>query len=331
MTYLYRYDDWKSHVPLKGDALRAHVWSHKKLDSYPHESLLAEEESLPAGKSIFRISFWKDETAMRRFVPCNGSASEMYIVQRVRANHPFFSNFRKESDDALPNSAWLFWKIDDRDPDQDWSNEGIPKSDLEVLDFDGTWKPYDDAEITALPAARFARLGFHPMHYKTLGGRLSTVFCASNVVSGPDGPVVALLILEPHNARDCILFNRPALQAIFDQLRQQTVDIPAESMRLYVFQEDVHTFHSTPIAEVPIREIWRETGLTSWWLGRLSRRRYELSLELDKNFKYWSLEKEFGRVLIDAFQLPRPARMIDRYSSVVARIIEPDLKLLRAV
>lgn len=323
MSYLYRYDSLRSHLKLHGDCLRARFWSHSKKQSHPHAMLIAAESTLPEGHGIFRISFWKDEASCRRFVPCSGGAAEPYVVQRVRADHPFFNGFRRDVDDYLPDSAWLFWKIDRRECDQEWSTEGISKTDLEVLDLDGKWKPYANAELTAPAHDRYGRLGFDPVYYVGMDGRQASAYFAAQALPASSMADFAVLILEPADFPVSILVDLEGLQSIFEQI-QNRIDIPASHrLRLFVVQEAVYTFEHRHIAEVPIRRAMRRATTIHWLARLLPWRRYEPFLAVSDEYTWWSTTEDQGRALSAAFHVPSPADSIARYSKVVARTVSP--------
>ncbi|MDR5752611.1 hypothetical protein QCE48_17785 [Caballeronia sp. LZ024] len=156
MSYIYRYDPWLTHLRMHGDMLRADRWSSGEAGPWQHESLVAAEHTLAEGEAIFRIAFWKSLEAAKSGMGYR-LWSQMHVLHRVREDHPFFNAFERADDDFLIETAWLYWQTSTREPQQDWSRDGIPKSDIEILDLDGQWRAHQvDGSVGTFRAPRQA-------------------------------------------------------------------------------------------------------------------------------------------------------------------------------
>ncbi|WP_211453899.1 hypothetical protein [Collimonas antrihumi] len=318
MPYLYRYDPWKSHLQLKNDMLRARYWSLKYKNSWKHESLIAAESNLADGQSIFRISFWKNvESLFSRITP--EFWTELHVLQRVRADHPFFQTFTKEDDDFLPDTAWLFWKTDQRQAEQEWSQEGIPRPDIEVLDFDGQWKPFDKSNIMASADTRLGQYGFRPFYFMTNGRVPTVVYGASRMLDGlGDEPAVVFLLTHAYESSLRIYNDEIAIQGVLDSLRQCSINIPVKNIRLFIFDEGRYTYDRNHLAEIPIKEIWRERvsqHIISRWVHFFStRRQFDQFIEVSNhNVQWYSDDHSVYHKVLEAFQLPRQKHLLKQY------------------
>lgn len=95
MEDIYRNDDWLSHHRMETGQLRARHWTQSRL-YFRHASLIAAESRLSEWQGGYLISFWKTlEYAIQDNLTRN--PSELHVLQRVRADHPFFQQFQRES------------------------------------------------------------------------------------------------------------------------------------------------------------------------------------------------------------------------------------------
>lgn len=156
--YYYRYDSLIGYRAVLNDGfLKARQWT---VESCPHKPLISLSEKLLLGESIYRISFWMSEPTLLRYILATRD-ERPFVAQRVKTNHPFFNDYIQEEDDHLQGQAWLFFNTEYSN--KLWGSSGIPLSDIEVLDYDGIWKPYNQSEI----------LQSH-FYYKNLGWDLYT-------------------------------------------------------------------------------------------------------------------------------------------------------------
>lgn len=144
--YLYRFDNLISHEELrKGGFLRARKWVNDTRH-FKHTPLIEVSGTLLHGQNIYRTNYWLEESVMKRYF-LSTSDSTPQVAQRVKAAHPFFNKYKKIEDDALRGEALLFYKIEL--DDADWSQDGLSVEDVEVIDYDGHWKPFVQSKIMA--------------------------------------------------------------------------------------------------------------------------------------------------------------------------------------
>jgi hypothetical protein len=315
--YLYRYDNLESHLNLEGDALRARYWSRTTKESHPHRSLIAAEQHLPEAQGIFRICFWKDVDSLRRWVPKGTFATSPFVVQRVRHDHPFFTKFQKEVDDCLPDSAWLYWRVDKRCQEQEWTLDGIAADELEVLDYDGQWKAYTDASVTAPSERRFRALGLEPWYQANSPHRIDEIFYGMRPLADLErkSSSLAMLVVERHDAPISVVGDGHSLQALFERFLALAADVPVDRLRLFVFRESTKTFSSPRLAEVAISKkyVRRRFGP----LGMFSRP--ELRIELVDEVRWHSVDEGIGAQVLKTFNLPLARKNIERYEMSLFR------------
>lgn len=148
--FLYRYDPiryLRRHRSLGALRARRVCTQEYQLFIPVHRQLTDALESLSAGDGLFCLSAWKDldtAIAMLRFDSrlCRGDL--VPVLQRIRADHPCFDTFHRGDDEHLAD-AWLFWKTERLCGNPDWSADGIPHADIEVLLQDGHWVPFNEA------------------------------------------------------------------------------------------------------------------------------------------------------------------------------------------
>lgn len=265
MAYVYRYDNWASHMHLEGAQLRANHWSLKK-GSHPHRSLIVNEEKLPNGYGLFRICFWKNEEAMLRW----GSASlwpELNVLQRVREDHPFLKTFTREVDDYLVESAWLYWKTANLLEGQEWSIDGIPKSDIEVLDFDGVWRPYDQSEIMRPEAETFRQLGFESFHF-LMGGTIPSITFAKCKLMELEGDMQFVVMITHPVCQVARAYNCPSvISHVFQEMYRHAVGIPVSKCRIFVMEDVKKKFDHANLAELPLTEVLKVRRRYNKFLG----------------------------------------------------------------
>ncbi|MBK3780777.1 hypothetical protein G3A43_11115 [Paraburkholderia aspalathi] len=321
MSYIYRYDPWLTHLRMHGDMLRARRWSSGEAGPWQHEPLVAAEHTLAEGESIFRISFWKSLEAAKSRMGCR-LWSQLHVLQRVREDHPFFNAFERADDDFLIETAWLFWQASPREPQQDWSRDGIPKSDIEILDLDGQWRTMPESTLMASSHARYTRRGFEPHYFMTHGAQPAVVYWTSRLLRQRSGDTdVALLLAHPQES--CIrIYNDPAaIQAIVDRfLASGSTDIPAERLRLFIVDEGRHTFESSHVLEIPLCGHWREatpSGSGSLrWLRPRRNVRYEYVVKVKAGTEDWrrhSFESDPAIAVLSVFEFPTLEQNLSRY------------------
>lgn len=319
MSYVYRYDPLVSHLRMHGDMLRARRWNSGE-GSWKHAPLLAAESTLAEGDAIFRISFWKSLHAAKSRMS-NRVWSEMHILQRVREDHPYFNSFQRVDDDFLVDSAWLYWRTSPREPQQDWSRDGIPKRDIEVLDLDGQWRAIPDSTLMASPHSRLERKGFRPHFFMTNSCQPALVLWTSRLVTRPSGDTdVALLLLDPQESRHRVYNDVPVMQTIVDQfLESGGKDIPADRLRLFVIDEGSHTYDTSHLLEIPLSGEWKPESTSrrrfAWFPRRRSTQRYRYVVTLGRSGDWcWSrLDSELGAMVLSAFELLTLGETVKRY------------------
>ena len=164
--YYYRYDfigdlRTQAHDP----NLRARRIPSQEGASHQHHQLAAALGHLSEGEALFRISMWKDEASAAKYTlaECNSARNNgiaIPVLQRIRQDHPFFAYYHRDHDQHLAEFAWLFWRTAELTRgNAEWSLEGIPHDDIEVLQPDGAWVPFKQSGRTdGCPAAGFERL-----------------------------------------------------------------------------------------------------------------------------------------------------------------------------
>lgn len=253
MAFVYRYDNWATHMHMEGGQLRAQHWSLKK-GAHPHRSLIESEKILPAGQGLFRISFWKTEQAMFRWTSASNWPS-LHVLQRVRDDHPFLQTFTKEVDDYLEESAWLYWKAGDIAKGQGWSDDGIPKRDIEVLDFDGSWRPYEQSEIMRPEAETFRQLGFESFHYLMGGVLPSTVFATCKLIEIDGEMQFVVLITDPVCQAARVYNDTHVIAHIFQLMHRHAIDFSLSRCRVFVMSDARTKFDHPNLAELPLAEL----------------------------------------------------------------------------
>lgn len=153
-TFLYRHDPIQTlRKKWRSGALHARRCVEQAPTWFPHAQLKDALETLTQGQALFRLSMWKNEVSalesLRQLcqVPIK---DQVQLLQRIPADHEFFSHMRKDQDQYLQD-AWLFWCIETVSGDSEVSTNGIPYEDIEVLTLDGRWIPYLEAQ--SLPGA----------------------------------------------------------------------------------------------------------------------------------------------------------------------------------
>lgn len=319
MSYVYRYDPWLTHLRMHGDMLRAHRWSSGEAGPWQHEPLVAAEQTLAEGESIFRISFWKSLEAAKSRMGFR-LWSEMHVLQRVRASHPFFNGFQRADDDFLVETAWLYWQTSPREPQQDWSRDGIPKSDIEILDLDGQWRTMPESTLMASSHARYTRRGFEPHYFAPHGAQPAVVYWTSRLLRQQSGETnVALLLAHPHESNLRVYSEAAAIQAIIDRfLASGSTDIPAERLRLFVVDEGGHTFEPSHVLEIPLSGRWREATPSGSWSLRWPRLRRNVRYEYvvkagTEDWRWHRFESDAAIAVLSAFEFPTLEQTLSRY------------------
>lgn len=108
---------------------------------FDHFQVINELPSLAPGHGAYRFCFWKTwEAAVRQF-PHFDPHSGPWLLQRIRADHPALQRFRRDHDEYLLDDAWIYWQTSrTSDEKPDWSADGIPHTDIEVLHPQGYWE-----------------------------------------------------------------------------------------------------------------------------------------------------------------------------------------------
>ncbi|WP_150118585.1 hypothetical protein [Collimonas fungivorans] len=294
---------------------------------------MEKEPTLAEGEAIFRISFWKDDTALY-----SASSpmlwSQLQVLQRVRADHSFFRSFIKEDDDCLPKTAWLFWCVTNRASDRKWSEQGISKKDIEVLDFDGEWKPFDQSEIMSPPDIRFGKLGFQPYHYLSNGTFPLTVYAASRLVEIDGEASLVFLLNHPVETHQRIYNDANAMQHVLDELLKRVGDFPIKNLRFFIFDDGEKTFDHVHLAEVPMKGEWRLQRVAAKLFGFIPitlTNGYKYTIRLDDRKIIWHQGSGdlVGKIL-RAFHLEPQKQRIARYVNTVvaARDIAQSKKII---
>lgn len=322
-NYIYRYDKWSSHINMHNDMLRARIWSNKEYESWPHKPLIATEENLKEGEGIFRICFWKNFMAAAKeisFALC----SELYVLQRVRDDHPFFENFHKIDDDFLPNTAWLYWQKRKYKPTQQWSSAGIPKQDFEVLDLDGQWRVCSESTIMASPHVRLTRQGWQPHYFLVNNYSPQVVYWTSRLIRPEsEEPFIGLLLQNPQEERGApILLETHAMQMLVNNFVKYSASaMPVSKLRLFILQESPHRFDTSHLFEIPM--VWHHSetsGSRSRFqrLLNLSSTRYERVLEIKKHSQLiYDDSSNVWDTIISAFEMIPRKREIANYQTIL--------------
>lgn len=312
---------------MHGGKLRARRWNSSE-GSFEHTLLLAAENTLVGGEALFAIFFWKDLYAAKLRMSWR-LWSEMHVLQRVREDQPFFKNYHRVDDDKA-GSAWLYWRKAPREPEQNWSRDGIDKRDIEVLDLDGQWHAMPDSMLMASTHSRLVRKGFRPHYYTVNGFQLAVVFWTSRLLTLPSGDTyVALLLQHPQESGYRIYNDEPVMKAIVDGfVEHEGRQVPVERLRLFVVDEGINTSDSSHLIEVPISGAWQSEATarrpTLRWPWRNSRHSYRYTVNLAKHedWKWSGLESEIGALVLSAFELSTTKENINRYGPTIGRASE---------
>ncbi|UWE16088.1 hypothetical protein [Herbaspirillum huttiense] len=317
MAYVYRYDNWVSHMRMEGNELKARHWSLKK-GSHPHKSLIASEEILPTGKGLFRISFWKNERAMLRW----GSSTlwpELQVMQRVREDHPFLQTFTKEIDDCLEESAWLYWKTADLAEGQGWSVDGIPKRDIEVLDFDGVWRRYDQSDIMRPEADVFAQLGFEEFHY-LMGGMVPASVFAKSKLMEIDGDMQFVVVITHPVCQVARAYNdTKVITYVFQEMRRYAVDIPLSKCRIFVMDDAKRKFDNAHMAELPLSEVVKVRRRYNKLLGFIPvgySEEFDIKVDSQSPLRWHASDGALFSQILNEFSIPRHIDHLERYAEL---------------
>lgn len=303
MAYVYRFDSWSSHLGLFGGELRARYWSRKTRDVFPHASLIEAERTLGSSQAVFRISFWKNLAAAQQNLKMS-SGRELLVLQRVPTGHPFFQSFTREDDDYLSSTAWLYWKIDRRIDGQEWSLDGIPTDDVEILDVDGSWRRFREALVMGPAEARLAGQGFRPFYFGSYPG--AAFFSSRSTFNGLGERSVWVLLYHPPESNARIYQDRRWLEAfVLSFLTSHAVELSA--VRFVVFDDSIIK-HDVRVWEFqPIPEGKQKLGMRRW-LGRLLLNEPEQTEEpiyrmQGEDLRIWSVDSEFACQLESLFNL----------------------------
>ncbi|MGB9989869.1 hypothetical protein [Pseudoduganella rhizocola] len=269
----------------------------KNRQGFPHRPLIEAEKELREGQGIFRISFWQDEEALRRHLPISTN-TQAIVVQRVRADCAFLAHFRKDVDDALEGSAFLFWRVDERSEAQEWSEQYLPIDELEVLDVDGQWRPYEQAELTMAEDQRFLKQGFQPLYYGTQLGSIYKVFFASTVLTAQasEHPQLAIMIHELPNTPSLLSYRTMLLQ-MYEHVAARAFNIPLKQIGLYLYRPSRHTFEQQRLIKLQLSEQWSSPG--SGWFS--PRRPPTCQIVFRDGFDVLDLHTGVGRAIKHAF------------------------------
>lgn len=317
MAYVYRYDNWASHMHMEGGQLRARHWSLKK-GSHPHRSLIESEKILPAGRGLFRISFWKNEQAMLRWAS-SSHWSALQVLQRVRDDHPFLQTFTKEADDYLEESAWLYWKTSDRTENQGWSIDGIHKDDVEVLDFDGVWCPYEQSEIMRPEEDTFKQLGFDPFQYLMGGIVPATVFAKSKLME-IDGEVQFVVVITHPICQVARAYKDPSvITHVFQEMRSRAAGIPLSKCRIFIMDDAKTKLEHPDLAELELSEAVRVRRRYHKLLGIIPFRDsedFEIKIDSRSKLRWHPHRGALFAQLMEAFSIPSHSARLQKYSQL---------------
>ena len=315
MTYLYRHDPWSARVQMDGDDLRARYWSTSK-KSFRHAPLMAAEITLDQGQGIFAIWFWKSEAAM--LVSRSGDTwNEPWVLQRVRADHPFLASFIQDVDDHQPDRAWMYWKKDRRNHGQEWSVDGIPASDIEVMDWDGSWRPSDQSEILRPEMQSFRRLGFEPFHYLDNGRMPALVFAKERFMEIGSETQFAILLAHPLAQVQRIYKEQKVLEHVLETACRRAPGVPLHKFRLYIMDDAPNSCIPVHLVEMPVqqRRVIKTKQGRLFGLFPLSIIEPARQIELGKPIYHGPASDTF-RAVTKAFLIPLVQDRMARYRNI---------------
>ena len=234
--------------------LRARRWTTD--DPYgKHETLIHQSKTLTQDHSLYRICFWKTEADMLRYLKSETSgALRYYIIQRVSAQHPFFKTFNKESDDMLPDDAWLFWKTEQSA--QNWSTDGISRDNIEVLDMDGQWRMFDQSNTVNIEERMLNDAGFERHFYQDNRGHLAEIYCAARIIKAPDerDTILAILITQqltdPWRASN---YN-DVMNQVVSRFIDRMTNVKFSLVRLFVYEEATQEPFNSSFVWIPLEQ-----------------------------------------------------------------------------
>ncbi|WP_320534387.1 hypothetical protein [Robbsia andropogonis] len=289
---------------MKGNALRARRWSIAE-GGWKHAPLIEVASTLPESLAIYAISFWKDLASAKLNMGWQ-TWTEMCVFQRVREDHPFFRNFNRIDDDALPDWAWLFFKSGPLDTEDRWSKESIARSDIEVLDIDGQWRSMPHSHFMRDTSMRFNRQGYRPFYFASDSGKPHAAFWKSSFLT-LEGDKTCVAIMVQHCSESELRFHTSPyiLQAFLDPLFQQLGPLPVGCVRIFMLEPNNKTFHPGRIWEIAIRERIVEVNAPSsnkmrrWpWHRAESQSQVRTIAEAMNEWRMYEFNSEFGRSVL---------------------------------
>ena len=309
MEYLYRFDSYHSHLNMNGNMLRAQRWTTDNLYG-KHKTLIHQSKTLSQDHSLYRICFWKTEADMlRNLKAVTSGALRYYIVQRINAEHPFLKTFNKESDDMLPDEAWLFWKTEQSV--QNWSTDGISRNDIEVLDTDGQWRKFDQSNTVNIEEKMLNDAGFERHFYQDNRGHLAEIYCAARIIKAPEERDSTLAILITQQLTDPwrVSSYNDVMNQVVSRFIDRMPNVNFSLARLFVYEEATQEPFNSSFVSIPLEQNETRHIIPPTLIDRLmAKERYSHTtskLIVHHSLKYgYTRNQSVYKSLINAFKIP---------------------------
>jgi len=245
--------------------------------------------------------------------------SELPVLQRVRADHPFLQTFTKEVDDYLTESAWLYWKKATLAEGQGWSVDGISKSDLEVLDFDGVWRPYDKSQIMQPEEDTFKQLGFEAFHYLMGGIVPASVFAKSKLIEIDGNAQFVVVLAHPLCQTPRVYNDTRVIAHVFQEMWRHAINIPLNKCRLFIMDDAKKKYDCAHLAELPLSETLVVRKKRNKLLGFIHfgySEDFDMTINFKSQLRWHSPEKALFSRIADEFSIPQQKDRLARYAKL---------------
>ena len=293
---------------MNGNMLRARRWKIESREE--HKTLIHQSKTLSQDHSLYRICFWKTEANLLESMKSQTfAAPKPYIVQRVSANHPFLKTFNKEPDDMLPDEAWLFWKTDQSL--QSWSEDGISRNDIEVLDMDGQWRKFDQSNTANVEEKILNDAGFERHFYQDSTGHLAEIFCAARVINVPNekDSILAILITQRISDKRRVYNYDNVMNQVISRFVERMANVNPDFVRLFVHDEGTRDPFNSSLVWVHLEQKETHHTLPPTLIDKLLKKKHyshtTTKLIVHDSAKIWHpMNSSIYQSVVNAFKIP---------------------------